>query len=196
MKIRSSIPLATTALLLTCSVSGFSSSLHHSDGNRSGVWLKKPNGRGRRRPPSSPAVVVSLLFNDRRVRSGGGSASSLLKLTSDASASSSATEDSDDKKKQKLDVDAIKKYAVALVTQMSLFYIIFSGFDKVVAATNFKVPNALNFVLFYLCALKSRILNPLSNVRPQRRNLEIDDNAPKRILPSFTPPGFVFPIMW
>ena len=43
-------------------------------------------------------------------------------------------------------------------------------------------------------ALKSRVLNPLNNTRPSQQNLETDEN--KRVMPTWTPPGVVFPIMW
>jgi len=95
-----------------------------------------------------------------------------------------------------LDVDAIVKYGVALTTELGLFYGIFTGLDKLVAATNVKIPAAVNFIFFFGCALKSRILNPLLNKRPQPKNLEVEDIAPKRVMPSWTPPGVVFPIMW
>ena len=94
------------------------------------------------------------------------------------------------------DVDAVLKYAVALTTELGLFYGIFTGLDKLVASTGVEIPIAVNFIFFYLCALKSRVLNPLLNKRPQPKNLETDDGAPKRIMPSWTPPGVIFPIMW
>jgi hypothetical protein len=95
-----------------------------------------------------------------------------------------------------LDVDAVLKYGVALATQLSLFYGIFTGLDKLVALNSVEIPVAVNFIFFYFCALKSRVLNPLPNKRPQPRNLETDDAAPKRVMPSWTPPGVIFPIMW
>jgi benzodiazapine receptor len=94
------------------------------------------------------------------------------------------------------DVDAVLKYAVALTTELGLFYGIFTGLDKLVALTGVAIPVAVNFIFFYFCALKSRVLNPLLNKRPQPRNLETDDAAPKRVMPSWTPPGVIFPIMW
>jgi benzodiazapine receptor len=94
------------------------------------------------------------------------------------------------------DVDAVLKYTVALTTELGLFFGIFTGLDKLVAMTGVEIPIAVNFIFFYFCALKSRVLNPLLNKRPQPKNLETDDGAPKRVMPSWTPPGVVFPIMW
>lgn len=96
---------------------------------------------------------------------------------------------------RKLDVGAIAKYIAALAIQMGLFTGLFAGLDKVVAATGIRVPFAANFILFYFFALKSRFLNPLQNSRPQVSNKEIK-NAEERKMPSWTPPGFIFPIVW
>jgi benzodiazapine receptor len=78
------------------------------------------------------------------------------------------------------DAEAVLKYGVALTTELGLFYGIFTGLDMLVASTGVEIPIAVNFIFFYLCALKSRVLNPLLNKRPQPKNLELD----------------VFPIMW
>ena len=90
---------------------------------------------------------------------------------------------------------AVLKYGGALAIQMGLFGGIFLGLDKLVAATGVQVPFAVNFVCFYFCALKSRVLNPLSNSRPSPGTKEIPD-AEQRKMPSWTPPGVVFPIVW
>jgi translocator protein len=110
----------------------------------------------------------------------------------------------------KFDFDAILKYATAVGVQMSLLTLLFLGIDQVVALCSLKIPLALNCVLFYGLALKSRIFNPMSNARPQPRSLEVaaessSNNAVavanatptmKRNMPSWTPPGVVFPIVW
>eukprot|EP00977_Amphora_coffeiformis_P017699 scaffold5869_cov165-Amphora_coffeaeformis.AAC.8 len=95
---------------------------------------------------------------------------------------------------QKLDVEALGKYALALGTQMGLFYAIFQRADYVLGATGIQVPFAVNCVLFWFLALRSRILNPLENSRPKTDNLET--GTERRNMPSWTPPGFIFPIMW
>lgn len=96
---------------------------------------------------------------------------------------------------QELDVAALGKYAFAVTTQMAIFYALFSGVDYVVNLANLQVPFAVNCVVFWFVALKSRVLNPLNNTRPQPANLEAPD-AEQRNMPSWTPPGVVFPIMW
>jgi translocator protein len=106
-----------------------------------------------------------------------------------------------------LDVGAIVRYDAAFVIQMILFAGVFWGLDTLAQATHIqKVPFAFNVVFFYGCALKSRILNPLNNQRPDPATKEIkststttppkDDLTPPRTMPSWTPPGFVFPIVW
>ena len=95
---------------------------------------------------------------------------------------------------QDLDVEALGKYALAIGTQMSLFYALLSGVDYVVQMNDLQIPFAVNCVVFWFVALKSRVLNPLNNKRPQRENLEATGET--RNLPSWTPPGFIFPIMW
>lgn len=102
------------------------------------------------------------------------------------------------------------KYLAAIAVQMSLGYGVFTAMDKLVALSSIdRMPLPVNFVLFYLLALKSRVLNPLANNRPQPQTLEKkppqgddDDSAggeeirQQRNMPSWTPPGLVFPIVW
>jgi len=87
--------------------------------------------------------------------------------------------------------------------------------------TTKKVPFFIvNFIFFYGLALKSRVFNPMSNARPKPATKEIEieiesavdddnkdgdtpngggggpvDEAPRK-MPSWTPPGVVFPIVW
>ena len=100
--------------------------------------------------------------------------------------------------KREVDFDAIAKYGVALFTQMGLFTGLFFGLDKLVATAGIKVPFAVNCIFFYFTTLKSRVLNPMPNNRPQPKTLEVKESpeAQKRVTPTWTPPGFVFPIMW
>jgi translocator protein len=114
----------------------------------------------------------------------------------------STTDDSSSSAAGTLDGSAILKYGAAMGVQMGLVFAIFGIFDKLVAAYSLKIPFAANVVLFYFLALKSRVLNPLSNTRPQTKTLEAADgdnnknDVPKRNMPSWTPPGVVFPIVW
>lgn len=101
----------------------------------------------------------------------------------------------------RFDGSAILKYCAAISVQMGLLAAIFTGLDKVVATYSLKIPFAANVVLFYFLALKSRVLNPMSNTRPQNSTLETagkDTTAVvvKRNMPSWTPPGVIFPIVW
>ncbi|KAG7347681.1 TspO/MBR family protein [Nitzschia inconspicua] len=112
-----------------------------------------------------------------------------------------------------LDTGAILRYGAAFVIQMTLIAGVFSGLDALTSIFKIspsKIPMAINVVLFYGFALKSRILNPLDNQRPQTATKEIKgdtqnrssssnssvDSPPPRTMPSWTPPGFVFPIVW
>jgi translocator protein len=117
---------------------------------------------------------------------------------SDLFASTGSVIDADEK--SPLDVDALLKYAIAVSTQMSIFYIIANGLDRLSDALQMSpssVPFALQWFLFYVTALRSRVFNPLINRRPQTSNFEVKDSAiPKRKMPTWTPPGFVFPIIW
>ena len=98
-------------------------------------------------------------------------------------------------KSSKFDYDALLKYVSAIGVQVGLLSLIAVGLDKLIGHFAIKVPTAINFILFYALALKSRVLNPLANNRPSTKSLETKDQ-PKRKMPSFTPPGFVFPIVW
>jgi benzodiazapine receptor len=92
------------------------------------------------------------------------------------------------------DTGAVLKYGAALAIQMTLFFIAFTGLDVMVVNFGVEVPFIANCFLFYVAALKSRALNPLANNRPQPKNLEID--GLQRRMPTWTPPGIVFPIVW
>jgi translocator protein len=103
------------------------------------------------------------------------------------------------------DVSAVLKYGIAIGVQMGLATILLRGMDILVAMYKIKIPFIINFVLFYGLALKSRLLNPMSNTRPQVKTLEAEVTTKekkdiavmfKRNMPTWTPPGFVFPIVW
>ena len=117
--------------------------------------------------------------------------------------------------KGKFDGTAVIKYGIAIAVQMTLVTLLFRTMDALVSYSKLqKVPFLVNFILFYGLALKSRILNPMSNTRPQVKTLEAaddDDDAAtttnsnttsnvatifQRKMPSWTPPGIVFPIVW
>mmetsp|Transcript_27823 Transcript_27823/g.81658 ORF Transcript_27823/g.81658 Transcript_27823/m.81658 type:complete len:307 (-) Transcript_27823:1346-2266(-) len=120
-------------------------------------------------------------------------AGDLVPSTSLGSSASSSNE---------LDTDALSKYALAAVTQLSLFAGTFKLLDVGIASAGID-PSAIPFpavaFLFYAIALKSRTFNPLNNQRPDRTQaVEGKGSAgfKDRVMPSWTPPGVVFPIMW
>jgi translocator protein len=99
------------------------------------------------------------------------------------------------------DPTAVLKYGIAIAVQMGLAATILRILDLIVARYNIHVPFAVNFVFFYAMALKSRVLNPMSNTRPQVKTLEAPGQKDvaavfKRQMPKWTPPGFIFPIVW
>jgi translocator protein len=117
-----------------------------------------------------------------------------LVKTSTTLAASSAS--SDDATSKKFDFDAVVKYAAAIAIQMSLLLGLFSGLDAIVSRFSLQVPFAVNVAFFYALALKSRVFNPLANNRPKVQTLETAKEQEKRKMPTWTPPGVVFPIMW
>jgi translocator protein len=103
----------------------------------------------------------------------------------------------DEVQENELDKSAIAKYAAAIAIQLSLIGGVFYGLDRLVDHFSFAVPMVVNIPLFYIMALKSRVFNPLSNARPAPQTLEAETAVPqKRNMPSWTPPGVIFPIMW
>jgi benzodiazapine receptor len=108
-----------------------------------------------------------------------------------------SNDDAGASKSLKLDTSALLKYGAAIAIQMTCFTALFRGLDKLkVIAGIPNVPFAVNCVLFYALALKSRIFNPLLNSRPSVDTLESTSTGVKRNMPSWTPPGVVFPIVW
>lgn len=108
---------------------------------------------------------------------------------------------------KELDVEALLKYATAAVVQLSCFAGAFCLLDKGLDAANLtgSVPSPVVGLLFYAISLKSRVFNPLNNQRPDlAKAVKGDDeggsNSSKgfgdRVMPTWTPPGVVFPIMW
>ena len=95
------------------------------------------------------------------------------------------------------DYDALVKYHVSISVQMALIAGVLKGFDVVMDVTGMDAPFWVTVPLFYGFSLKSRIFNPLQNNRP---NLKAGDKGGRgfndRTMPSWTPPGVTFPIMW
>jgi len=97
-------------------------------------------------------------------------------------------------------------YAAAAAIQMTMFTGSFKLLDVALAsipgieASSIPFPAVAFF--FYAFSLKSRIFNPLNNQRPNRGGAKNDDGTEAspgfrdRVMPSWTPPGVFFPIMW
>jgi len=168
----------STFLLLTSSLVVACHAFQQNRGHRPVVVVSDGQRRPRLAPLPSDGVVLTK--QDQQVPK---------KSTFLLATSSDPTSDT-----QKLDVESLGKYALSLGTQMGLFYAIFQGADYVSGTTGIQVPFAINCVLFWLLALRSRLLNPLENSRPKTDNLET--GTERRNMPSWTPPGFIFPIMW
>lgn len=98
-----------------------------------------------------------------------------------------------------VDYDALLKYHASIGIQMSIFAASLTVLDALVDATGIQVPFPVVAVLFYGLSLKSRTFNPLNNSRPNMPQA-VDGGKTSgfrdRVLPSWTPPGVVFPIMW
>ena len=107
--------------------------------------------------------------------------------------SSSSLEDSD----QSLDVGAVARYVGAIGIEMGAFTVVTRLLD--LGMDSVPLPLPLIGLLAYAASLKSRVFNPLDNSRPNLAKAM--DGKPTsgfqdRKMPSFTPPGIVFPIMW
>ena len=101
-----------------------------------------------------------------------------------------------------VDTDALAKYSLAAITQLALFSAVFQLIDLATSQLGIVGPPlpfpALAF-LFYACSLKSRVFNPLNNQRPDRSKAVDGEGSAgfrDRVMPSWTPPGVLFPIMW
>lgn len=114
---------------------------------------------------------------------------------------SSSTTDAPSETKKVLDTEALLKYGTASVVQLSLISLFFYGIDSALAATTkaTTLPAPLTWMICYAFSLKSRVFNPLNNARPNRQKaIEGEGSAgfKDRKMPTWTPPGVVFPIVW
>lgn len=98
------------------------------------------------------------------------------------------------------DFDALLKYHGAILIQLSLIASVLKGLDigySLVGSPD--VPTFALFPIFYAFSLKSRVFNPLDNERPNLQKAvegEQSRGFQDRVMPSWTPPGPVFPVMW
>lgn len=101
-----------------------------------------------------------------------------------------------------VDFDALLKYHGAIAIQLTIIFCIFKGLDTIVDITGIadSIPTLALVPVFYALSLKSRVFNPLNNERPNMKqaiqNGEPSKGFRDRVMPSWTPPGPVFPIMW
>mmetsp|Transcript_8707 Transcript_8707/g.10984 ORF Transcript_8707/g.10984 Transcript_8707/m.10984 type:complete len:315 (-) Transcript_8707:87-1031(-) len=102
-----------------------------------------------------------------------------------------------------IDYEAITKYGIAAITQLSVLSALFAGLDQILSLTEMSVlPSPITWILCYALSLKSRVFNPLNNSRPNLKKTEGEGEEGgsagfnDRIQPSWTPPGFIFPIVW
>lgn len=97
-------------------------------------------------------------------------------------------------KRRSVDWSALLKYGVSVSVQLSLIFGVFSVLDKVAATFSIQVPFALNIALFYFFNAKTGIFSPLKQCRDMGKRGE--GFGKNQVRPSWTPPGWVFAIMW
>jgi tryptophan-rich sensory protein len=110
-----------------------------------------------------------------------------------------STADGQAEKSVQVDCDALVKYHASIGVQMTIFAVSLAALDTLVDATRMQVPFPAVAALFYGLSLKSRAFNPLNNARPnmpQAANEEKTSGFRDRVMPSWTPPGVIFPVMW
>lgn len=102
---------------------------------------------------------------------------------------------------KEVDVDALGKYAAAVGVQFASITAFLAALDKGLDAVGVadSVPPAAIGFLFFILSLRSRVFSPLENRRPdlnKARRGEETKGFNDRRMPSWTPPGVFFPIMW
>ena len=126
------------------------------------------------------------------------------RATSSALLSSSVRKDENPFASPKLDTDALTKYSLAAITELTLFGATLQLLDVAQASFDTLLPFPLVTFLFYASSIKSRVFNPLNNQRPDISKAIKGGGGDKassagfrdRVMPSWTPPGVIFPIMW
>jgi benzodiazapine receptor len=119
--------------------------------------------------------------------------------SSSSSTLSSTVRNDDPFSSPKLDTDALVKYALSAIAELTLFGVTFQLLDVAQAQFDARLPFPAVAFLFYACSLKSRFFNPLNNQRPDiSKAVEGGGSSGfrDRVMPSWTPPGVIFPIMW
>ena len=101
---------------------------------------------------------------------------------------------------KELDRDAVVKYGTAVAAQLAAVTATFGAIDVATdAVLGGPLPWQAVTALFWGLSLKSRVFSPLDNARPDL-NKAVEGEATRgfndRTMPSWTPPGVTFPIMW
>ena len=100
---------------------------------------------------------------------------------------------------KELDTDAVGKYALSIAVQLLGITTFFAAIDTAVKSSGIELPDWAVFALFFGMSLRSRIFSPLDNSRPDIQKAtqgQATGGFNDRTMPSWTPPGFFFPIMW
>lgn len=101
-----------------------------------------------------------------------------------------------------VDTGALSKYGLAVSLQMAGITAFLAGLDGALGVAGLEaqdIPFPAIFLLFVGLSLKSRVFSPLNNQRPDLEKAVKGEEAKgfnDRIMPSWTPPGVTFPIMW
>lgn len=122
------------------------------------------------------------------------------KTTTALQSSTASGNEEDPYSSPQLDTGALAKYAAAAVTELALFGGTFQLIDLALSQLDIaQLPFPAMAFVFYAASLKSRVFNPLNNQRPDRSKAvdgEGSSGFRDRVMPSWTPPGVIFPIMW
>jgi len=100
---------------------------------------------------------------------------------------------------KELDTEAVGKYLAAIAVQMLAISAFFAALDAVLTSSEFQPPDWAIFGLFFGMSIRSRLFSPLDNSRPDIEKAakgEATGGFNDRQMPSWTPPGIFFPIMW
>mmetsp|Transcript_1856 Transcript_1856/g.3286 ORF Transcript_1856/g.3286 Transcript_1856/m.3286 type:complete len:315 (-) Transcript_1856:200-1144(-) len=155
------------------------------------------------RAPNNPSIQNSRLIHSSTFalthQNNRQAASILAARQATTALSSSTVSEEDPYSSPQLDTGALAKYAVAATTELALFGATFQLIDLALAQLDTQLPLPAIAFVFYAASLKSRVFNPLNNQRPDRSkaaNEEGSSGFRDRVMPSWTPPGVIFPIMW
>ena len=102
-------------------------------------------------------------------------------------------------KEEVVDYGSIGKYVGAISVQVASLYLLWSGIDWMFQRFNGRaIPSRrwISFLLIYALNIQAGKFFPLQNIPEQRDPSEFQSTHVKRIQPSWTPPGYVFVLMW